>query len=409
MVIWILCQTLLGRLGKQGSQEQDVSQLMRDLYDSMERETDLKDQLKFAEEETKSMRKKLEELEEENDTLIQQLKKMSTAQVTRREEPTQGGAVTETEVELKVQLDLNEQDLLLSKKKIQDYGNENEKLKEEIANLKKLIQEKEQLLHVMPEPSSPNAYYEDKMKEMRLEADDLRWKIIEKEREISCLYVQLTNYQTRQSNKPRKGNSFDSEYSQVVDLKKQVDCLTQENSDLRDKLLDLQDQQGHLLRKSRSPIRIESQVFESSRQSPAKNNVEVMGKASLSDGNVMFTNSKDENQKPSSLEQQSTASIISKTEISHDSNVSTLSPNEMAKQYGSEGFDKKLLTLEAENQNLQLKVSELTKNNELLQTKIDNGAQGNAVNKTKDEKDDTGESREELMDTILDLEEEVGE
>lgn len=71
---------------------------MRDLYDSMERETDLKDQLKFAEEETKSMRKKLEELEEENDTLIQQLKKMSTAQVTRREEPTQGGAVTETEM-----------------------------------------------------------------------------------------------------------------------------------------------------------------------------------------------------------------------------------------------------------------------------------------------------------------------
>lgn len=51
-------KVLLGRIGKQGSQDQDVSQLMRDLYDSMERETDLKDQLKFAEEETKSMRKK---------------------------------------------------------------------------------------------------------------------------------------------------------------------------------------------------------------------------------------------------------------------------------------------------------------------------------------------------------------
>lgn len=377
---------------------------MRDLYDSMERETDLKDQLKFAEEETKSMRKKLEELEEENDTLIQQLKKMSTAQVTRREEPTQGGAVTETEVELKVQLDLNEQDLLLSKKKIQDFGNENEKLKEEIANLKKLIQEKDQQLYVIPEPSSPNAYYEDKMKEMRLEADDLRWRIIEKEREISCLYVQLSNYQTRQSSKPRKTNSFDSEYSQVVDLKKHLEYVMQENSELKEKMHDLEDQQGHSLRKSKSPIRIESQVFESSRQSPAKNNVEMIGKTSLSDANVMFTNSKDENHSLSHTDQTDTAHIISNTDVLRDPITSTLADNEMANQHDSETCDQKLKALELENQNLQLKLSELTKEIELLQQNISNDAQ-----ERKDAKGEGQESREELMDTILDLEEEVGE
>lgn len=378
---------------------------MRDLYDSMERETDLKDQLKFAEEETKSMRKKLEELEEENDTLIQQLKKMSTAQVTRREEPTQGGAVTETEVELKVQLDLNEQDLLLSKKKIQDFGNENEKLKEEIANLKKLIQEKDQQLYVIPEPSSPNAYYEDKMKEMRLEADDLRWRIIEKEREISCLYVQLSNYQTRQSSKPRKTNSFDSEYSQVVDLKKHLEYVMQENSELKEKMHDLEDQQGHSLRKSKSPIRIESQVFESSRQSPAKNNVEMIGKTSLSDANVMFTNSKDdENHSLSHTDQTDTAHIISNTDVLRDPITSTLADNEMANQHDSETCDQKLKALELENQNLQLKLSELTKEIELLHQNISNDAQ-----ERKDAKGEGQESREELMDTILDLEEEVGE
>lgn len=371
----------------------------------MERETDLKDQLKFAEEETKSMRKKLEELEEENDTLIQQLKKMSTAQVTRREEPTQGGAVTETEVELKVQLDLNEQDLLLSKKKIQDFGNENEKLKEEIANLKKLIQEKDQQLYVIPEPSSPNAYYEDKMKEMRLEADDLRWRIIEKEREISCLYVQLSNYQTRQSSKPRKTNSFDSEYSQVVDLKKHLEYVMQENSELKEKMHDLEDQQGHSLRKSKSPIRIESQVFESSRQSPAKNNVEMIGKTSLSDANVMFTNSKDdENHSLSHTDQTDTAHIISNTDVLRDPITSTLADNEMANQHDSETCDQKLKALELENQNLQLKLSELTKEIELLQQNISNDAQ-----ERKDAKEEGQESREELMDTILDLEEEVGE
>lgn len=39
----------------------------------------------------------------------------------------------------------------------------------------------------LPEPSTPNAYYEDKLKEMTQEADELRWKLIEKDREIERL------------------------------------------------------------------------------------------------------------------------------------------------------------------------------------------------------------------------------
>lgn len=64
-------------LTRGGSQEDPV-QLMRDLQDSMERETDVREQLKFAEEEAESLRKKVLRIEDENESLIMQLKKMAT-------------------------------------------------------------------------------------------------------------------------------------------------------------------------------------------------------------------------------------------------------------------------------------------------------------------------------------------
>ena len=64
-------------LGRQGSQEYDCAQLMRDLCDSVERETDIKEQLKFIEEESRMLRKKLAEMEDENEALRVQLKKLS--------------------------------------------------------------------------------------------------------------------------------------------------------------------------------------------------------------------------------------------------------------------------------------------------------------------------------------------
>lgn len=51
---------------------------MRDLADSMEREADIREQLKFAEEEAESLRKKVLRIEDENESLMVQLKKMAT-------------------------------------------------------------------------------------------------------------------------------------------------------------------------------------------------------------------------------------------------------------------------------------------------------------------------------------------
>jgi len=57
--------------------------MMRDLTDSLERENDIKEQLRFSEEEGRVMRKKLSDIEEENESLTLQLHKLSSAKTGR--------------------------------------------------------------------------------------------------------------------------------------------------------------------------------------------------------------------------------------------------------------------------------------------------------------------------------------
>ncbi|XP_066971728.1 early endosome antigen 1 isoform X16 [Macrobrachium rosenbergii] len=150
-------------MGRQGSQD-NTDQLMRDLQDAGEREQDLKDQLKFAEEETKNLRKKLSRVEEENETLALQLKKMSNkakadrqrslersgslerassverGQLSRQgstekppvKEPDEGITEDLDPTELKIQLELNEQEAAVLRRKVEDLESENERLQREI-------------------------------------------------------------------------------------------------------------------------------------------------------------------------------------------------------------------------------------------------------------------------------------
>lgn len=64
-------------LTRGGSQEDPV-QLLRDLQDSLEREADLREQLKYAEEEAENLRRKSGRVEDDNESLMMQLKKMAT-------------------------------------------------------------------------------------------------------------------------------------------------------------------------------------------------------------------------------------------------------------------------------------------------------------------------------------------
>ena len=244
--MYVSMQTPIGAAGKQSSTEYDVTQLMRDLYDSTERENDLKEQLRFTEEETKMMRKKLGDLEEENENLNMQIRKMSSKKANKTEkEDSEMDQDSDSdslisEADIRLQLDLIEQEYSVLQKKMMDVEQDNENLQAEVKFLQEHLQEKTQELSIKPEPSSPNAYYEDKIKQVNAEADDLRWKIIEKDREIERLLAQVDVIQrTRQTAKLKKSKSLDSDY-QIIDLKRQLDLVEQEAEMLRKNLTDLE-------------------------------------------------------------------------------------------------------------------------------------------------------------------------
>ncbi|XP_037957255.1 myosin-2 heavy chain isoform X4 [Teleopsis dalmanni] len=153
---------LLGAIGKstsaeakftresltRGGSQEDPQQLLRDLQDSVERESDLKDQLKFAEEEAENLRKKVARFEDENDSLMMQLKKMATRSRTRKLSPTPRRLVPEAHVdrdegisdeddpaELRILLELNEQEASNLHKKVDELERENAEVRRQIKDL----------------------------------------------------------------------------------------------------------------------------------------------------------------------------------------------------------------------------------------------------------------------------------
>ncbi|KAH9495911.1 hypothetical protein Btru_015439 [Bulinus truncatus] len=312
----------LGAIGKQGSKEYDVSQLMKDLCDSMERENDLRDQLKFTEEESKMLRKRVSSTDEENEYLRLQLQKMSekASKHKKKEKETQrelevekkhsesikaallnaheegsgglsddvilivGSDVIEGDepipisqrkdstdedlmnvMQLRVQLEMVEQELMTSHKKLDNMDLENENLQAEVKFLQERLAEKEIASAVtLAEPSTPNAYYEDKLRELSQEADELRWKLIEKDREIERLSVVQTRHLREHSHKKddklKKSKSLDTETDVVTsDLRKHVDSLQIEVIRLRQKLEEAEEKTEELRvenedLKNRTPI-----------------------------------------------------------------------------------------------------------------------------------------------------------
>ncbi|XP_055872478.1 microtubule-associated protein futsch-like isoform X2 [Biomphalaria glabrata] len=287
----------LGAIGKQGSKEYDVSQLMKDLCDTMERENDLRDQLKFTEEESKMLRKRVSSMDEENEYLRLQLQKMSEKASKHKKKEKERQRELEEEkkhtesiraalgssglsddvilivgadgndiidgdepipvsqrkdstdedlmnvMQLRVQLEMVEQELMTSHKKLDDMDLENENLQAEVKFLQERLAEKEAASTLtLAEPSTPNAYYEDKLRELSQEADDLRWKLIEKDREIERLSVVQTRHirehvHHKKDDKLKKSKSLDTDTEPASsELRRQVDSLQIEIIRLRQKL-----------------------------------------------------------------------------------------------------------------------------------------------------------------------------
>ncbi|XP_037707799.1 myosin-2 heavy chain isoform X4 [Drosophila subpulchrella] len=200
-------------LTRGGSQE-DPQHLQRELQDSIERETDLKDQLKFAEEEAEHMRKKVTRFEDENESLMMQLKKMATRSRSRKLSPTphphrlapevhadrdEGISDEDDPAELRILLELNEQEASILRLKVEDLEKENAESKKYMRELQaKLRQDsssngsKSSLLSFGTSSSAA----EKKLKTLNEELVQLRLTLAEKEQAVDSLKDQLSKLDT---------------------------------------------------------------------------------------------------------------------------------------------------------------------------------------------------------------------
>ncbi|XP_017858364.1 PREDICTED: myosin-6 isoform X4 [Drosophila arizonae] len=199
-------------LTRGGSQE-DPQHLQRELQDSIERETDLKDQLKFAEEEAEHLRKKVTRFEDENESLMMQLKKMATRSRTRKLSPAphphrlapevhadrdEGISDEDDPAELRILLELNEQEASILRLKVEDLEKENAESKKYVRELQaKLRQDstngsKSSLLSF----GSSSSAAEKKLKALNDELVQLRKTLQEKEQSVETMRAQLAKLTT---------------------------------------------------------------------------------------------------------------------------------------------------------------------------------------------------------------------
>lgn len=244
------------------SKEKDYETVIRDLYDTMEREKDLQEQLKFSEEESRTMRKKLSTIEQENEILMMQIRKMANRKIGTQDESTDSDELTPEE--MKLHLELYEQEVIVLRKKTDELEQENENFQTEIKYLQdKLISQPLTRVEVpeIPEGSPPNVIYEHKIRLLEAEARDLRKKLIDKEKDNESLRTELDVHRRKASASKAvvRTRSLDSE--QQVDLKRQLQLVEQEAQILRQKIIALESENEKLsqenkrfqLRLSRKP------------------------------------------------------------------------------------------------------------------------------------------------------------
>ncbi|XP_038208413.1 myosin-9 isoform X3 [Zerene cesonia] len=244
-------------LTRGGSQE-DPAQLLRDLQDSLEREADLREQLRNAEEEANNLRKTASRVEDDNESLLLQLKKMATKARSRKLSPTapnnrlsieapnekdEGISDEEDPAELRLLLELNEQEAAVLRKKVEDLEQDRESLKKQVKDLT------EKVSNAATKPNANTALRritnkgsnlaEEKVKVLEDEIAELRKKLIEKERDCERLHAELSLAQKKPKASLIKSKSLDGD-QQNVDLKRQLQVIEQEASVLRTKTQSLE-------------------------------------------------------------------------------------------------------------------------------------------------------------------------
>ncbi|XP_074657252.1 uncharacterized protein LOC141910412 [Tubulanus polymorphus] len=235
---------MLSAGSRQSSTEHDVAQLMRDLSDCRERELDLKDQLKFAEEEINVCRKKLSELEDENESLVLSLRKISKKKGKLPSASSDEESFSENdERDSKLKMELTEQEMNVLKRKMEEMEKQNETLTKEVNQLQRKLTDKYKEINELLE-TDPGDGLARRASLLSDEIEQLKWKLIEKDRDIERLSKLAQKAKTPKA-QLKKSRSLDSDTS--VDIKRQLDLVTQEAQILKDKLRYLEDENEKLI------------------------------------------------------------------------------------------------------------------------------------------------------------------
>ncbi|XP_045773903.1 rootletin isoform X4 [Maniola jurtina] len=247
-------------LTRGGSQE-DPAQLLRDLQDSLEREADLREQLRNAEEEANNLRKTASRVEDDNESLLLQLKKMATKARSRKLSPTpptnrlaieapnekdEGISDEEDPAELRLLLELNEQEAAVLRKKVEELELDRDSLKKQVKELTEKISSVttkpnvHSTVNLRKNTAKNSNLAEEKVKVLEDEIAELRKKLIEKERDCERLHAELSLTQKKPKASLIKSKSLDANDQQNVDLKRQLQVIEQEASVLRAKTQSLE-------------------------------------------------------------------------------------------------------------------------------------------------------------------------
>ncbi|KAJ0182614.1 hypothetical protein K1T71_001983 [Dendrolimus kikuchii] len=248
-----------------GGSQEDAAQLLRDLQDALEREADLREQLRNAEEEANNLRKTASRVEEDNESLLLQLKKMATKAKSRKLSPTPPNKLStdtnektgkngdeEDPTELRLQMELNEQEAAVLRRKVEELEQDKQSLRKQVKELTDKISTLSSKTNINSTAARRNAtknneLAEEKVKVLEDEVAELRKKLIEKERDCERLHAELSLTQKKPKASLIKSRSLDASDQQNVDLKRQLQVIEQEASVLRAKTQSLEADNEKLL------------------------------------------------------------------------------------------------------------------------------------------------------------------
>uniref|UniRef100_A0A1B6EGY0 Uncharacterized protein n=1 Tax=Clastoptera arizonana TaxID=38151 RepID=A0A1B6EGY0_9HEMI len=165
-------------------------------------------------------------------------------------EKDEGISDEEDPAELRLLLELNEQEAAVLRRKVEELEGEGHNLKAKVKDLQDKLTAKTSLASKRAiikdsTPTESNALYEKKIKILEEEMQELRKKLVEKERDCERLHAELTVAQK----KPKalsKSKSLDGD-QQTVDLKRQLQVVEQEASVLRSRNQNLESENEKLV------------------------------------------------------------------------------------------------------------------------------------------------------------------